>query len=304
MQTSGQIFIDNILLTLAECIWGIGTAINLYVFHIPWQRATGSAILTGAIVLLISRTIISHSHGSGVFDHWWRKVNGPLLRKLMIFGLMVVAAQAADYLYAPTDQLLIAKLIDWQTVAIYSPAVMIDSAALLLVNSLAGVILPRTAIAHAAGNFAVVRRYYLRGSLATFLLLLAAAPIAWLASPMIFKLWLGKPMPQTVSILKLMLVHTIIGGSSVVGRSILLAIGKVRPFTISVVVAGIANVIFSFVFVYFFHFGLQGIVMGTIVAVTGRCAIWLPWYVMRTLKADQMPTDEEKLDSLPQEQVA
>jgi O-antigen/teichoic acid export membrane protein len=299
LQTCGKIFIDNVMLTVAELIWGIGTAFNLYVLHLPWQRATGSALLIDAVVLLVWRTIVSHQYGSGVFDHWWKKVNTELLRKLMFFGLMVVAAQAADYLYAPTDQLLIAKLIDLQTVAIYSPAVMIDAAALLLVNALASVLLPRTALAHAAGNSAIVRRYYIRGTLATFLLLLAAAPIAWLASPIIFQLWLGTPMTETVSILKLMLIHTVIGGSSVVGRSILLAIGKVRPFTISVVVAGIVNVFFSFVFVYFFHLGLTGIVLGTIVAVTGRCAIWLPWYVMRTLNKEQKPTEREVLDAIP-----
>ena len=36
--------------------------------------------------------------------------------------------------------------------------------------------------------------------------------------------------------------------------------------------------------VYFFHLGLRGIIYGTIIAVVGRCAIWMPWYVMKTLR--------------------
>jgi len=36
--------------------------------------------------------------------------------------------------------------------------------------------------------------------------------------------------------------------------------------------------------VKYLHWGLRGIVLGTIVAVMGRCALWMPWYVMRTLR--------------------
>ena len=85
-------------------------------------------------------------------------------------------------------------------------------------------------------------------------------------------------------ILPLVLIHTVVGGSSGVGRSILLAVGKVRPFTIAVLIAGTANVILSFVFVHYGGMGLRGIVLGTILAVIGRCAIWMPWYVLKTLR--------------------
>jgi hypothetical protein len=69
LQTCGKIFVDNVLLTMAELIWGIGTAFNLYVLHLPWQRATGLALLSGAVALLISRAIVSHRYGCGLFDH-------------------------------------------------------------------------------------------------------------------------------------------------------------------------------------------------------------------------------------------
>ena len=232
------------------------------------------------------RAIMSHRHGSGLFDQWWRRFNAPMVRRLLIFGGTVVAAQMADYLYAPTDNLLILNLIDQATVAVYTPAVQIDGGALLLAGALASVLLPRTAIAHASGNPQLVRKYYIRGTLATFILLLAAAPLLWLAAPFFFRLWLGNRMDATCAILPLMLIHTVIGGSSAVGRAILLAIGKVRPFALSVLIAGIANVALSFTFVRFCHLGLRGIVLGTIVAVTARFALWMPWYTLRVLKRE------------------
>jgi O-antigen/teichoic acid export membrane protein len=299
LQTSGKIFLDNMLLTTHEAIWGVGTAVNLLVFHLRWQRATGLALVAGAVVLLVARGIMSHRHGSGLFARWWRRFDPKMVRRLLIFGGTVVAAQMADYLYAPANYLLILYLIDQSTVAVYTAGVQIDGGALLLVGALASVLLPRTAMAYAAGDPHLVRHFYVRGTLATFFLLLAAAPILWLLAPFFFRLWLGDPMPLTCAILPMVLIHTVIGGSSAVGRSILLAIGKVRPFTASVLIAGVANVVLSYSFVRYGHLGLRGIVLGTIVAVTARCALWLPWYTLRILKREIAPDEAPILQTLP-----
>lgn len=299
LQTLGKISVDNLLLTGNEILWTFGTIICLFVFHLPWQRATGFGLVLGSLFLLISRGATSHRYGSGLFDHWSRRFNATLIRQLLVFGAMVVAAQMADYLYAPTDNLLIWNLLDRQTVAVYAPAVQIDGGALLLVGALASVLLPRTALAHAAGDPKLVKKYYLRGTLVSFVILLLAAPILYFLAPIFFTLWLGNRMDPTLAILPLVLIHTVIGGSSAVGRSILLAIGKVRPFTLSVLIAGIANVILSFSFVRFFHLGLAGIILGTIVAVTARCGIWMPWYTLRMLNRQIAPAEMPRLQPLP-----
>ena len=299
LQTCGKIFVDNLLLTLHEVVWTAGTAFDIRVLHLPWQRATGFALVAGSILLLTLRSVFSHRYGSGVFERWWTRVKANLAWRLLTFGGMVVAAQMADYLYAPTNNILITRLIGWQTVGDYTPAVQIDGGMLLLVSALASVLLPRTALAHAAGNIATVRRYYVRGTLATAVLLLVAAPIMWLAAPFLFTQWLGGPLPATCAILPFVLVHTVIGGTSAVGRSILLAIGKVRVFTASVLVGGIANVILSYCFVRYGKLGLPGIVFGTIVAVTGRCAIWLPWYTLRVLRRESVSQGAPLLETTP-----
>ena len=52
----------------------------------------------------------------------------------------------------------------------------------------------------------------------------------------------------------------------------------------AVLLAGVCNVILSYSFVKFGGMGLNGIVLGTIVAAIARCAIWTPWYVLRSLR--------------------
>jgi O-antigen/teichoic acid export membrane protein len=214
----------------------------------------------------------------------WRLIDGATLKRLLSFGSLVLFAQLADYLYAPTDYILINRLLGWEHVATYTPAMQIDAGLLLLVTGLSSVILPKTALAHTAGETERVRRYYLYGTVFSAALLVFAAVVVFIASPLIFRLWLGEPMRPTQLILPLVLIHTVVGGSSAVGRSILLGMGKVRAFAISVLIAGVSNVLLSYIFVRYMGLGLKGIVLGTIVAVVVRCALWMPWYVLRSLR--------------------
>jgi Na+-driven multidrug efflux pump len=94
-------------------------------------------------------------------------------------------------------------------------------------------------------------------------------------------------MTATQAILPLVLIGTTLGGASAVGRSVLIAVGKAKPFALSVLIAGVINAVCSYLFVRHFHLGLKGILLGTVVAVVLRCAFWMPWYVLRTLRRSQ-----------------
>jgi O-antigen/teichoic acid export membrane protein len=144
-------------------------------------------------------------------------------------------------------------------------------------------------MAHAADDLQTIRRYYFNGTLYSTVALGAAAIVIWLVSPVLLRVWLGPGTGPTLAILPLVLVHTVAGGSSAVGRSILLAIGKVKAFAASVLIAGIANVVLSLMFVRYLHLGLRGIVYGTLCAVFGRCVIWMPWYVLRSIRSPSQP---------------
>ena len=222
----------------------------------------------------------------GRFKH----LNPAILKRLLAFGSLVTVAQIADYLYSPTDFLLISLLLHPIEAATYAPAVQIDAGILLLVGGLAAVVSPgwRWRCTH-PDDRAALRRYYFLGTFFSMGVLLFAAFGAYAIAPKLFKLWFNDKMWATRAILPLVLVHTVIGGSSSVGRSILIGMNKVGPFTAAVLIAGVSNVLLSWLFVAKFNLGLQGIIYGTICAVVGRCAIWMPWYVTRTLKHSTGP---------------
>ena len=134
-----------------------------------------------------------------------------------------------------------------------------------------------------------MRRYYVRGTLGTFVLLALAAIVAIIVAPYLYPLWLGQEMRTTRSILPILLISTVIGGSGMVGRSILIGMGKAGVFTVSALIAGVANVVLAIVMVKL-GYGLRGIVIATAIVVIARAGLWLPWYVLSTLRQGVSPT--------------
>lgn len=284
LQTSARIARDNTLIAMSELAWA---AFVLVVQDRIYDLAVVPFLymVSGALLLFARSIAASRIAGPAMFNV--KAIDPGAVRTLFSFGLLVTVAQLADFLYAPTDYILINHFFGAASVAVYAPAVQIDAGLLLLVTALAGVLLPKAALAHAANDPQTVRKYYIHGTLASLAVLTAAAVCVWLLSPWILRLWLGDPMIRTQRLLPLVLIHTVVGGSSAVGRSILLGIGKVKPFTISVLIAGVANVMLSYVFVRYFDLGLRGIVLGTIIVVVARAGIWMPWYVLKTLRTAQ-----------------
>ncbi|MEM6315758.1 MAG: hypothetical protein AAF743_16845, partial [Planctomycetota bacterium] len=147
-------------------------------------------------------------------------------------------------------------------------------------------VLPYSALADATSDTDAVRRQYVRGTLASVALLIAGAIVVWLAAPLVFELWLGEDLPATRAILPFVLLHTIIGGSGAVGRSVLLGMGRAKALALSVIAFGALNAVISTAAVLL-GFGLPGVIAGTLISVTGRCVVWMPWYVLRVTGDEQ-----------------
>ena len=283
LQTEDRISTDNWILICGEVVWAALSILQLPQTAHPSIVPVAASFAMTSLAVWIARLVLATNWRR---REWFvRSVSLGVVFSLLSFGAFVLVSQLSDFLYAPTDMILINRLLSPGDLAAYAPAIQIDAGLLLLMTGLAAVLLPKAALAHAAGDRAAVRRYYLRGTILGGGFLAFMAVGAWAISRPLLRAWLRHPMPETRVILPLVLVNTVIGGSSAVGRSILLGMGRVRTFSIAVVIAATTNVIFSYIFVKYCGLGLRGIVLGTIVAVVGRCLIWMPWYVLRTLRS-------------------
>jgi O-antigen/teichoic acid export membrane protein len=293
LQSTGWMWLDYLIMTCGELFWVAFTcyfALNYRGNVFTIDQIGWAFLISGIAVVVLRFCFAGLRQGSLLPD--LKLISSREITTLLVFGSGVLLAQLADFLYAPVDFILIQNLVGTYETAAYAPAVQIDAGLLLIVSGLGMVILPRAAGAHSRGDPRALRRYYVHGTLASFAVLLLAAAAVWATAPMILRMWLGDEMRTTQAILPLVLVHTVIGGSSAVGRSILLGMGRVKAFTAAALIAGVMNVALSYVFVRYFGWGLKGIVLGTICVVVARCAVWMPWYVLkvtRDVKVDAVP---------------
>ena len=282
LQTRRRIALDYKLAAGADALWAVST---LVLFRSPGLIIASATYAGASLLLAVARPLAVAHLDARVWPPRLNLMRRDVARALLGFGGMVLLAQVADYFYAPTDYILINRLLTPDDWAAYAPGVQIDLALLTLVGGMAGVLLPRAALAHATtGGAAQVRRYYLRGTLASTALLLAGALATALLYPLIFRLWFGPHPPDTSRILDLVLIGTVVGGSSGIGRAILLAMGRARAFTAAAIIAGAANVAISLCLVRYAGWGLRGVLWGTLIVVIARCGFWMPWYVMRALR--------------------
>jgi O-antigen/teichoic acid export membrane protein len=294
LQWSKWISLDNLLIIASELIF-CGFALEAlrpspFRSGGGWDvvQQIGPAAVDAALFLLATRIVIAMA--ADVFGLIPRLLihvflfDRRLLAVIARFAGLIALAQLADYLYAPTDYLLINHLLPAAAAVAYTPAVQIDSGLLLLVSAVGAVLLPRAAAAYGQRQIGHVRRIYLLGTLGCTAAMVLAAAIVLIFSRPLLSVWYGQDMPATRAILPLILVSTVVGGSSAAGRSVLLAAGRTRAYTAAALLAGIANVVLSFCFVRFGHMGLAGIVLGTVIVVVARCGIWMPWYVLQTLR--------------------
>ena len=292
-QGVGWLAADQAVVTLGELLWVIAGVGLLLVGGPLFLDDVGSAYAVSGAVACGGRWLMALivTGGAGAFGRWLsNEIRGrsrprlvglsSLWRRLLWTGSLVTVAGLADYLYAPIDYVVLNAMVDPLAPAVYAPAVQVDAAVLILTTAVATVALPNAARLHAAGDHAGVWRAYVRGSLLAGGVALAAAVPAWLLAPWAFEAWLGEPQPATVTILPLVLVHTVLGSAAGVGRAVLVGVGRAGQYALLVLAGGVVNVGASVGFVLL-GWGIAGVVAGTVLSVALRCLVATPLLVRR-----------------------
>ncbi len=303
LQIRGRLTLDNVLQIAAEFAFvsmSVVVAINHPIgenFGRPFA-GIGLAFLISSAGLLVARRFFA-SQTLGLYLEPSLDMRWQTLKMIAASAALISLGQFADFLYAPANILLINTFIHPSAVARYAPALQIDAGLLLLVGAVSSVMLPRAMAAWARGDRELLRDAYLRSTLACLFVLTCAAIFVGVFIEPILKLWLGIVPQDAAMITRFVLIHTVIGGTAGVGRSVLLGMGRFRAYTISALLGGVANVSLALLFVLVFDFGLRGIVLATVISVTIRCAIWMPWYILRSLRQ----SSHESRSSLPSDAV-
>lgn len=290
LQASHKITLDSILLLAADLAWPLVTWLLFRVTPTPLVAAS-LAFCICYFLLAVARTLAARANGAPIRIAP-SLIDFPAARHMLAFGLMLTLSQLSDFLYAPVNFILVNWFLTPDHLTDYSVAVQLDAGMLLLTSAVSTVLYPRASRAFAVHDVATLRKYYRRGTLLTTVLLVLAGIGLVIVSKPLLLVWLKTDRPGARFILPLLLIHTVIGGSTAPARAILFAAGKARVFAISALLAGIANVAISLVLLLYTDLALVAVIIGTVVAVFLRCAIFIPWYTMRVLRKMPSPAEE------------
>ncbi|MBC7782620.1 MAG: hypothetical protein H7144_02180 [Burkholderiales bacterium] len=277
--TGGQTF-DNVCQIAAELLF-MGRVL-VFARHSGADVAVSDAFAMSSIGLVLMRfsALGLYAKFAGF------RIDLRVVPYLLAMGAWVTLSQIADWFYAPFNQVLIDRYLDTSMIARYVPAIQIDGAMLLLVSGIAVALLPRAASMFHDANWAALRRDYIYGTAVSLLLLAAGAVVVCLIDGWLFQKWFGNPLVGTQEILPWVMVHTVIGGSASIGRSVLFGMGRMKPYAITAIVGGVSNAVLASIVVTTTDWGLKGIIWVTIFTVFCRCALWLPWYTLRAIRAE------------------
>ncbi len=288
LQVEKRIATDNVLTLISEATW-----IPLAWLFITLRQPPGvtriSDIVGFVVIAFVCSCLLNAVLRYFVArrnDWVYRSVrfNAKYAGLLLATGAVMVLAQLADFLYAPANQLLIKACLSTSDLAAYAPTLFIDGALLLMVSGLSMVLFPYAANAFHERKWADLRTYYLAGTLVSLLILAIGAIVVCLIDGWLFAKWFGDPLSDTQAILPWVMIHTAIGGSASIGRSVLLGMGRIKAYAISTIVGGLANVAIGVVLLMTTDLGLLAIIFATILTVTIRCLIWMPIYTLWVIR--------------------
>lgn len=288
LQACGRITTDNKWLTVTEVTWA-ALVLALWFYHGRQGNMVNHAARAFAIAALVGTTAryvaARPMFGEASYLIWPNlQIAFQASRRVLPVGAMITTAALADFFYAPMNLVLLDRFTSTYAVAAYAPVLQIDVGLLVLVGGLSAVLLPKSSAAMARRDAATLRQYYVRGTLVSFGLLVVAGLAVCAVAPWLLGYWLGEAVPLTLQLLPFVMIHTAIGGASGVGRAVLLGMGRAKALAAAALVAGVCNVALAWTLVGPLGFDVWGVVYATILTVTLRCAVWMPWYVLRATR--------------------
>jgi O-antigen/teichoic acid export membrane protein len=186
-----------------------------------------------------------------------------VLRRLMTFGGGLLALRVMGTLYRQMDKVIIGTVLGVRFVTPYDVANKIHAGAATVQSVASSALLPATAFARNKAD--VLRDMYLRGSSYTVAVTLPVIVAGFIFAAPLIRTWVGAEIErEATSATRWFFVYLLIVLLHVVGVSILVGLGKMRPvlavsFGVLVVNLGLSIALVR-------PLGIDGVVIGTVVA--------------------------------------
>jgi O-antigen/teichoic acid export membrane protein len=233
------------------------------------------AVFVGALWYLLARRFMGRVFGNP------RRLDRGVRRALLRFGGWHQVNYGSRVVNDQTDALLIGAWVDIATVGYYGVAGRIADLVRIFPQALVMPLLPTATAIHSEGDTKRLADAFLQAGRLVGLLTLGIAGFVVATTPLISMFWLGTTYPQVATITALLVAAYVVSNLTLVGATMLSAIGKPRYEAEFAVFGAVLNI--SVTIVLGLAFGLYGILGGTLIGVVVSSAYFL-WRSHRVLQ--------------------
>lgn len=189
-------------------------------------------------------------------------VSRALFRELISFGGGMFVIRTTGTIYREMDKAIIGVALGPRSVALYEIANRIHLAAATFQSIASSALTPSTV--ELRNQPEALRQVFLRGTLFTVALSVPfCVAIFAFAGPLI-DTWIGGAANGAIDATRLFVTYLVLVSVSVVGATITVALGRLRPIVIMAVLNLLINVVLSLALVG--PLGIEGVILGTVIA--------------------------------------
>lgn len=217
----------------------------------------------------------------------WQRLTSRAIKKVFRLGLFYLVLQIAVFMNYSSDNLIAAHCFGPAAVTEYAVTMKLFSLQALLSAIALAPLWPAYGEAMARGDYAWVKKTFIRSLWATFLFSMAGAILLLLFGTRLLELWVGPQVQPSFLLLAGCGAWSVIGAC---GNALAMFLNGVHVLRLQMVIAltvGVTNLGLTFLLIS--YIGLAGIIWGTVLAYVLFAAIPYAVIVPRLLKQMQQP---------------
>jgi O-antigen/teichoic acid export membrane protein len=259
----------NAGMTLAVLLTG-GKLVSLILVNLVSQ------LLIGILSILAVKSLYAYHIKISV-----RLFRKNRIRELFVFSVSVFIIQIAALITFNTDNIVIGYFLTLEAVALYTIAQKLIKLLNGLVFQLVDVLFPAFSALAAVGDKEKMIRYY-RNAVEMSLLFSTPAMIGFFVfGKSLLQLWVGSTYSAGYSVLMILSIAMFFHYPAHVGSLLLISIKKHKTLSYITIADALGNLIMSILLIR--PFGINGVAMGTAIAMFVSNAIVIPLYIDNVL---------------------
>jgi O-antigen/teichoic acid export membrane protein len=204
-----------------------------------------------------------------------------MLQTLIGYGSFTTIIVIADILRFKSNSIIIGRVIDLPSVAVFSIAFSLNLYLIKLISSAAEVLRPRFTMMHGQGDINALHNLFLKSLALSSALSFGSATCLGIFAAQIIKIWVGPEFLEAVPVIWALLAGYSFAMAQNPSLFAMFALNKHKYFAFATLIEGIIGITLGILLAG--HYGILGVALGTAIALFIIRIFFQPIYVSRIM---------------------